>query len=124
MRQRVARPLVSLAVSTAVVFVAIATCLVVIAIVGKAPGASASALWQGAFGGRQEIAGTLEKTVPLTLVSLGWIVAYTASRLNVGFEGQIVGKREYMASSVQAIGSTASTRLYPRKSPWKVAPPL
>jgi simple sugar transport system permease protein len=89
-KERVARPLVSLAVSTAVVFVAVATCLLVIALVGKAPGASASALWQGAFGGRQEIAGTLEKTVPLTLVALGWIIAYTASRLNVGFEGQIV----------------------------------
>ena len=90
MRNRIGRPLVSLAVSTVVVFVAIGACLLVIALAGKAPGASASALWQGAFGGRQEIAGTLEKTVPLALVALGWIVAYTASRLNVGFEGQIV----------------------------------
>jgi simple sugar transport system permease protein len=32
----------------------------------------------------------LEKTVPLALVALGWIVAYAASRINVGFEGQII----------------------------------
>jgi general nucleoside transport system permease protein len=90
MKQRLGRPLMSLAVSTAVVFAAIGACLLIIALVGHSPGDSASALWQGAFGGRQELAGTLEKTVSLTLVALGWIVAYTASRLNVGFEGQIV----------------------------------
>lgn len=90
MKQRVARPLWSLTLSAAVVVIAIGACLLIIALVGKPPGASASALWNGAFGGRQEVAGTLEKTIPLTLVALGWIVAYTASRLNVGFEGQIV----------------------------------
>lgn len=90
MRRSIGRPLMSLAISAAVVLGAVGACMIVIALVGKPPGASLSALWNGAFGGRQEIAGTLEKTIPLTLVALGWIVAYAASRLNVGFEGQIV----------------------------------
>jgi simple sugar transport system permease protein len=88
--RRFVGPSVALLVSTLAVTAAIGLCLVVIALVGKPPGAAALALWDGAFGGRQEIAGTLEKAIPLALVALGWIVAYTAYRINVGFEGQIV----------------------------------
>lgn len=90
MRTRLARPLVALLVSAVAVVAAVGLCLVVISLVGKPAGASLTALWNGAFGGRQEVAGTLENAVPLTLVALGWIVAYTAYRINVGFEGQIV----------------------------------
>jgi ABC-type uncharacterized transport system permease subunit len=89
-RQRLTAAGLSLGLSTAAVLIAVGACLLVITLVGKPPGASALALWNGAFGGRQELAGTLEKTVPLALVALGWIVAYAASRINVGFEGQII----------------------------------
>lgn len=85
-----ARSLVSLALSVAVAGVAVAASLAVIAAAGKPPGSAASALWQGAFGDRQQLAGTLEKMIPLVLVALGWIIAFSARRINVGFEGQIL----------------------------------
>lgn len=90
MTRRLTGGLFSLAFSCVVVAVAVGICLLVIALVGKPPGASALALWNGAFGGREEIAGTLAKTIPLALVALGWIIAYGANRINVGFEGQII----------------------------------
>jgi ABC-type uncharacterized transport system permease subunit len=49
-KRRVGRSLLSLAISAAVVVAAIGACLLLLSLVGKAPGASASALWQGAFG--------------------------------------------------------------------------
>lgn len=62
----------------------------IIAATGGAPAAAASALWEGAFGGRSQIAGTLARMIPLTLVALGWIIAFSAKRINIGFEGQIL----------------------------------
>jgi simple sugar transport system permease protein len=82
--------LLSFAFSVVIVLAAVGVALTVTALLGEPAGASASALWQGAFGGWPELAGTLEKTIPLALVALGWIVAFSASRINIGFEGQIV----------------------------------
>ena len=62
----------------------------IIAATGGPPGAAASALWDGAFGSTSQIAGTLAKTIPLILVALGWIVAFSTRRINIGFEGQIL----------------------------------
>jgi len=89
-KREAARALLSLAFSTVVVLAAVGVSLAVIELLGKPAGSSASALWHGAFGGRQQLAGTLEKSVPLALVALGWILAYSAYRINVGFEGQIL----------------------------------
>jgi len=79
----------ALATSTAIVLVAIAASIAVIAIAGHSPGAALSAIWEGAFGGKDEVAGTLKKMIPLTLVALAWIVAFSARRINIGFDGQI-----------------------------------
>jgi general nucleoside transport system permease protein len=50
----------------------------------------ASAFATGAFGTKLNLASTLATTVPLTLVALGWIVAFRAGRFHVGFPGQIL----------------------------------
>src|SRR5207248_317386 len=70
--------------------VAIGVSIAVIAVSGHSAGASLHAIWDGAFGDRQALGETLEKTIPLTLVALGWIVAFRARRINIGFEGQIM----------------------------------
>jgi simple sugar transport system permease protein len=69
---------------------AIALSIVVIALSGIAPDAAIRALYDGAFGGQAQIGGTLAKTAVLILVSLGWIVAFSVRRVNIGLEGQIL----------------------------------
>jgi simple sugar transport system permease protein len=80
----------SLAVSSATVIAALALSMVVIEATGGDSVAALGALWDGAFGTPTQVAGTLSKMVPLTLVALGWIVAFSAKRINIGFEGQIL----------------------------------
>lgn len=77
-------------VSVAAAVLAIALSLLIIALSGRSAGAALSALWDGSFGGRGRAAGTLSKMIPLTLVALGWVVAFSAKRVNIGFEGQIL----------------------------------
>jgi general nucleoside transport system permease protein len=88
--RRFADPAAALLTSTAIVLAAIAASIAVIAIAGQSPGAAVTAMWQGAFGGKEEIAGTLKKMIPLTLIALAWIVAFRAGRINIGFDGQII----------------------------------
>lgn len=73
-----------------VVIVALAIALIFIVAYGVSPGSGVSAFWQGAFGGQFNLAGTLTKMIPLALVALGWIVAFRAGRIQVGFPGQIM----------------------------------
>jgi general nucleoside transport system permease protein len=87
--RRLAAGALALATSTAIALVAIAVSIAVIAVAGQSPGAASSAVWDGAFGGREQVAGTLEKAIPLTLIALAWIVAFSARRINIGFDGQI-----------------------------------
>src|SRR5262245_27688224 len=88
--RRFADPAAALLTSAGIVLVAIAASLAVIAVAGQSPGDAATAMWQGAFGGKEEIAGTLKKMIPLTLIALAWIVAFRAGRINIGFDGQII----------------------------------
>ena len=53
----------SLATSTLIALAAIAVSIAVIAIAGHSPGDSLQAIWDGAFGGREQVAGTLEKMI-------------------------------------------------------------
>jgi simple sugar transport system permease protein len=79
-----------LSASLVVILIALIIGLGVVVAAGYAPGPTISALWDGAFVGSQSIGGTLEATIPLALVGLGWIVAFRAGRINVGLEGQIL----------------------------------
>lgn len=78
------------AVVAAPVLLALAVSMVVIQVSGASAIDAVRALVQGALGGDVQVARTLSFVLPLTLVALGWIVAFTARRINVGFEGQIV----------------------------------
>jgi simple sugar transport system permease protein len=80
----------SLGVSLATVVLALAISAVLIAATGGDAFGSLKALWDGAFGNRTQLAGTLAKMIPLSLVALGWIVAFSTRRINIGFEGQIL----------------------------------
>jgi general nucleoside transport system permease protein len=82
--------LFGLAVSLGAAGLALLVSFGIIAVTGGDPQAAARALWDGAFGSRAQVAGTLSEMIPLVLVALGWIVAFSARRVNIGFEGQIL----------------------------------
>lgn len=48
------------------------------------------ALWEGAFGSTNAMAETLVKATPLLLVGLGICIAFRASVINIGAEGQMI----------------------------------
>jgi ABC-type uncharacterized transport system permease subunit len=78
--------LLSLLVTLVALFVA----MLCILAAGVPLDSGASAFFTGAFGTQINFASTLATMVPLTLVALGWIVAYRAGRFQVGFPGQIL----------------------------------
>ncbi|MDH3730263.1 MAG: ABC transporter permease [Acidimicrobiia bacterium] len=80
------RPLVSVGA----VVVGLGISFLIIALNGEDAGEAARALYDGSFGTRQQAAATVSRALPLVLVALGWIVAFSARRINVGFEGQIL----------------------------------
>lgn len=79
-----------LGTSTAAFVLAVVASTAIVAISGVSPLAAGSALWEGAFGDLGRVAGTLDEMLPMTLAALGWIVAFTARRINIGLEGQIL----------------------------------
>jgi general nucleoside transport system permease protein len=81
---------IALGVSIGAALVALAISFAIIGLTGGPPAEAARALWDGAFGSRLQVAGTLAKMIPLILVALGWIVAFSVRRINIGFEGQIL----------------------------------
>src|SRR2546426_5698853 len=70
--------------------VALGVSMLIIALAGADSVEAINALIAGSFGGTIAIARTLTFLLPLTLVALGWIVAFSSRRINVGFEGQIL----------------------------------
>ncbi|MCZ7534699.1 MAG: hypothetical protein M5T61_01355 [Acidimicrobiia bacterium] len=89
-RDRLVDAQLSVAVNLGALALTAMISMAVIAVSGSDPFEAMRALWDGAFGGRAQLAGTLSKTIPLMLVALGWIVAYRARRVSIGFEGQIL----------------------------------
>jgi len=90
MPHRVRAAFESTLINLAALIGALAVSMLLIALSGADPAEAIRALWDGAFSGRAQIAGTLFKMIPLLLVALGWIVAYSARRVSIGFEGQIL----------------------------------
>jgi ABC-type uncharacterized transport system permease subunit len=89
-RARIRESSVDVLLMLMVVAVALLIALIFIAVYGVSPGRGISAFVSGAFGSELNFAGTLSKMIPLTLVALGWIVAFRGGRIHVGFPGQIV----------------------------------
>jgi simple sugar transport system permease protein len=80
----------SVLVSVGAAAIAFALAMLFVAVSGHSPRQAVIALYDGSFQGQVQIAGTASKLVPLTLVALGWIVAFRARRINIGFQGQIL----------------------------------
>ncbi len=89
-RTRLAGKSVEFLVSIAVAITALGIGFIFIAAAGASFGEAAEAFVHGAFGTRLNFASTLSNMVPLTLVALGWIIVFRASRFHVGFQGQIL----------------------------------
>jgi simple sugar transport system permease protein len=64
--------------------------LIVVALAGGDPGATAAALVHGSFGNGFYFATTLTRTGPVLLVALGLCLALRAEAFNLGAEGQLV----------------------------------
>ena len=77
-------------VSILAVVVALVISFALIGLNGQPPGEAARALFDGAFGSKKQAAATVARALPLALVALGWIVAFSARRINVGLEGQMI----------------------------------
>lgn len=90
MVHRLRGALISFAISLSALVLALGLSMAIIEFTGNDALDAAQAMWDGAFGSRAQIGGTLSKMIPLLLVALGWIVAYRANRVNIGFEGQIL----------------------------------
>jgi simple sugar transport system permease protein len=71
-------------------------------LLGASPVEGFSALLEGAFGGRSELAETAVKATPLLLVGVGICISFRARVINIGGEGQIL--LGALFSTVTALG--------------------
>ena len=71
-------------------FAALALGAVMLLVLGANPIKAYGALLEGAFGSGNAIAETAVKAVPLLLVALGICIAFRASVINIGGEGQMI----------------------------------
>ena len=90
MSSRIREGLWSVGVSLTAAVIAFAASMAIVAASGHSAASAVETFWDGAFGGSAQIGGTFSKMVPLCLVACGWIIAFSARRLNVGFEGQLL----------------------------------
>lgn len=79
---RIALPLVA-------VLAALATGLIVIVAMGASLESALNSFWRGAFGSSYAISASLNRSVSLALVGIGFVIASRAALTNVGGEGQI-----------------------------------
>lgn len=92
-------------VPAAVAGVLVALLLTVWALTDVAPWTTVSTFWSGAFGGWTELAATLNRAIPLTIVGLGAALALRGGVFNVGGEGQMSVGGLTAAIVVVAIGA-------------------
>jgi len=87
---RVRRVLLGGAIAVGPVIAALVVAAVVLAVAGAPPVEALNALLSGSLGGRIQLARTLSFLLPLVLIALAWIIAFTTKRINLGLEGQII----------------------------------
>lgn len=87
---RVRRALLNGAIAVGPVIAALIVAAVVLAVAGAPPVEALNALLSGSLGGRIQLARTLSFLLPLVLIALAWIIAFTTKRINLGLEGQII----------------------------------
>ena len=87
---RYVRPLSGLIVPIGAVVLALLVGAVMLLALGADPLTGYAALFDGAFGGWDELADTCLKAMPLLLVGVGICIAFRAGVINLGGEGQII----------------------------------
>ncbi|MCB0155448.1 MAG: ABC transporter permease, partial [Anaerolineae bacterium] len=63
---------------------------IVLLLLDKSPVEAYTAMFTGAFANKNGLADTLVKAIPLLLVGLGIVIAFRASVINIGAEGQLI----------------------------------
>jgi simple sugar transport system permease protein len=86
----VVKPMVALAVPVVAVTAALAIGAIMLLALGTNPLRGYAALFDGAFGGWNELADTAIKAMPLLLVGVGICIAFRTGVINIGGEGQII----------------------------------
>jgi general nucleoside transport system permease protein len=103
--QRASRQFVArVAVPVVAAALALAVGAVLIAVLGANPAKGLAALGRGAFGGKTEISRTVLRAVPMMLVASGICIAFRASVINIGGEGQMVMGALLSAAVALAVG--------------------
>jgi ABC-type uncharacterized transport system permease subunit len=90
LRARTVQGGIEFGLSVLVAAAALLVALIFVVASGVSVTTAAEALVDGAFGSDLNVAGTLNKMVPLTLVALGWVIVFRAGRFHVGFPGQLL----------------------------------
>lgn len=88
------------------VLVALAIAALVVAISGYDVVATGQAILDGSLGSTRALAATVQTAVPLTLVALGFTVAYRAREINIGLEGQAIAGGISAVAVAQALPGT------------------
>ncbi|MGW3951065.1 ABC transporter permease [Streptomyces sp. NPDC004752] len=97
MSPRTRDALTSIAISAAAVVVALVASMAIVAAADKSPVDAIDAMIDASFGSQTQFGAMLAKSVPLTLASLGWVLAFSVRRVNVGLEGQILAGGAFAA---------------------------
>lgn len=80
---------------------------------GANPWEGFTALFDGAFGGRRELADTATKATPLLLVGTGICISFRAKVINIGGEGQILAGALVATIAALALGDLPRIALVP-----------
>lgn len=107
--ERLSGPLVSVAAVAG----AFALGAIMILALGANPWDGLSALLDGAFGGRRELADTATKATPLLLVGTGICISFRAKVINIGGEGQILAGALAGTVAALALGDLPRAVLVP-----------
>jgi ABC-type uncharacterized transport system permease subunit len=76
--------------SVASVLIALAIAAGVVGLSGYGVAATAGAMFDGSLGSTRAAAATVQAAVPLTLIALGFTLAFRAREINIGLEGQAI----------------------------------
>jgi general nucleoside transport system permease protein len=89
-RHQISSQVVSITAPILIVLLALGLGLLAVLLAGKSPIDAVEAIYEGAFGNTRSISSTISRMVPMCLVALGWIIAFSTKRVSIGFEGQII----------------------------------
>lgn len=112
-RQRIDSALAGPLVSVVAVLAAFAIGALMIVALGAHPRVGFAALFDGAFGGRRELADTATKATPLLLVGTGICISFRAKVINIGGEGQILAGALVGTVAALALGDLPRPVLVP-----------